>query len=444
MFFLAFFVLLKILRFADVYYFLTSATLSSMKTAFWLCFSTLIFGLLARISVGGSGILALDVLLPVFGFCFIFKKLFIDRELPKVSFLPSALVFGSVAILSYLLGAYDLDFKAQVLSAAYLVRFFSAIIFAIAALDLAQNDKQFRETFFRNIFFIAGIIVFFGFVQFVFLPDISTFSTEGGWDPHTGRLLGTWMDPNFVAGFLAFLTPLAIAKFYEEKKTRSKIILGVLILFFFAALFLTFSRSGLLSAMIGFFVFFLLRDPKILILGLIAVSIGIISNERAQTRFIEFAGTIKSVAFQDTDEIDPTAKLRMENWKKSFELFQKYPFTGIGYNTYRYRAAEEGIVDESYFSSGGSDSSHLTVLITTGVFGFLAFLWFCGQIFFTNLKRFIKNRNVVALGFAAGFTALFFHAVFVNSFFFPLIFVPVMAVAGFLEYENQHSEALKK
>ncbi len=391
---------------------------------------------MARIPVGGSGILALDIMLPVFAFFFVFQKIFIDRKWPRVSFFLPAFVFGAIAILSFLLGAWDLDFKAQVLSAAYLIRFFSAIVFGIAALDLTRNDKEFRQTFFRNIFIIAGSIVFLGFLQFIFLPDIATFSTEGGWDPHMGRLLGTWMDPNFVAGFLAFLTPIAIAQFYDTKNVRSKTILAILILSFLVALFLTFSRSGLLAAGIGLFIFFILRDPKIIILGFITISLGIVFNERAQKRFIEFAGTVKSVAFQDTDEIDPTAKLRIENWQKSFELFQKYPITGIGYNTYRYRAAEEGIVDESYFSSGGSDSTHLTVLITTGIFGFLAFLWFCGQIFFVNFKRFLKNKNVIALGFAGGLAALFCHAVFVNSFFFPLIFVPVIAIAGVLEFKN--------
>jgi len=407
-----------------------------MKIAFWFCFATLIFGLLARIPVGGSGILALDILLPIFATFFIFQKILIDRNWPRTSFFLPAFVFLGIAILSFLLGAWDLDFQEQVLSASYLIRFFSAIIFGIAAADFARNDSKFRENFFRNIFMIAGVVVFFGFVQFVFLPDISTFSTEGGWDPHTGRLLGTWMDPNFVAGFLAFLIPITIARFYQAKETRAKIILAVLILSFLAALFLTFSRSGLLSAGIGFFIFFILRDPKVIILGLIVIALGLITNERAQTRFIEFAGTVRSVAFQDTDEIDPTAKLRMENWQKSFELFEKYPITGIGYNTYRYRAAEEGVVDESYFSSGGSDSTHLTVLITTGVFGFWAFLWFCARLFFTNFSRFTKEKNIESLGFASGFVALFCHAVFVNSFFFPLIFVPVMAVAGFLENKD--------
>ncbi len=407
-----------------------------MKIAFWFCFSTLIFGLLARVPVGGSGILALDILLPFFAVAFLFQKILVDRELLKVSFIPPALVFGGIAIITYLLGAWDLAFKEQILSASYLVRFFSAIIWGIAAADFAEKDLKFRETFFRNVFVITGIVVFLGFGQFVFLPDISIFSTEGGWDPHSGRLLGTWMDPNFVAGFLAFMTPVAIAKFYETPKKNSKIILSFLILSFLGAIFLTFSRSGFLASGIGLFLFFFFKDCKIIILGTLVLVLGIITNERAQIRFIEFAGTVKSVVFQDTDEIDPTAKLRVENWKKSFELFEKYPITGIGYNTYRYRAAEEGIVDESYFSSGGSDSTHLTVLITTGVFGFLAFLWFCGHLFFVNLYRFFKNKNVLALGFASGFLALFCHSFFVNSFFFPLIFVPVMAVAGFLEIEK--------
>ncbi len=199
------------------------------------------------------------------------------------------------------------------------------------------------------------------------------------------------------------------------------------------ALFLTFSRSGYLAAAIGLFVFFLFRDPKIFVLAVAVIVLAVISNERATQRLAEFGGTVSAIVWHDTDEVDPTASLRLQSWQKSFDLWKKYPIFGIGYNTYRARAAEEGIVDEEYFSAGGSDSTHLTILVTTGVVGFLLYLWWWGKIFWVNFRRFFQNRNELFLGFATGLLALLVHAFFVNSLLFPLIAMPLLAAAGALE-----------
>jgi len=288
------------------------------------------------------------------------------------------------------------------------------------------------------LFWISGVTILLGYAQFVFIPDIGTWSTEGGWDPHTGRLLGTWMDPNFVAGFLGLIIPLAMGQWYDSESSKERFLLGGLILLFLGALFLTFSRSGYLAATMGLFLFFLFRDPKVILIGIVVVMIGIFSNERAQKRVMELAGTVTSIILQSSDEIDPTASLRIQSWMQSFELFQKRPILGIGFNTYRYIAAEEGIVDESNFSSGGSDSTLLTVLVTTGVVGCFAFLWFLFSIWFYSFHRFCRSYSITKpsesqalyLGFSSGCVALFVHSFFVNSLLFPLILMVVLIVAG--------------
>ena len=427
-----------------------------MKTFFWFCLLLLIPGLLLRVDLGGSGILGTDIILPVFAFCWLIKKLVIDRNFPSVPFLKSGFIFLGIAFFSFLLGAGDLLFKEQVLSGAYLLRFFALLIFAWAVVDLFPMKKE-KNSLLNGLFIISGIVVVLGFLQFYLVPDISTYSTEGGWDPHTGRLLGTWMDPNFVAGFLGFMLPVVIGRWYDisfklqssnfnlQNGKKERFYLGALILLFLGALFLTFSRSGYLAAGMGLGFFFLLRDPKVILVGVVVAGIGIASNERAQKRVTELFGTMASIVLRDTDEIDPTASLRLESWRESLELFQKYPVLGIGFNTYRYKAAEEGIVDESYFSSGGSDSSLLTVLVTTGFVGFVVYIWFWVQIFIKAFSQFtifnlqstkkVKSQKLMAhsslsLGLASGILAILVHSFFVNSLLFPLILMPMYVVMG--------------
>mgnify|MGYP003692564549 CR=1 FL=1 len=356
--------------------------------------------------------------------------------MPK--FLLPGLVFLAVALISFVLGAHDLAFKEQVLSFSYWIRFASLLIFGLAAADFYGNTREELIFFGTRIMWILGLVITLGLIQFYLIPDISTWSTEGGWDPHTGRLLGTWMDPNFIAGLLGFALPLLMGCWYETN--NKKLLLSLLIIISVVALFLTFSRSGSLAAVIGLGIFFLLRDPKIIVLGILILSLGISLNERAQKRFIEFSGTVSSVLLQDTDEIDPTAKLRFKSWRDSFELYRKYPVMGIGFNTYRYKASEEGIVDENYFSAGGADSTLLTILVTTGTLGALAFVWIWWQLFLTHLQRFFyskQNFRSINLGFSAGIASLLVHSLFVNSLLFPLILLPTFAISGVLDALNK-------
>ncbi len=396
-------------------------------------------GLLIRIPFGGGGILLSDIVIPAFAGMWVFKKLFLDQFVKFSKFLLPGFMFGVVALLSWIWGAWDLEFKAQVLSFSYIVRFISILVLAWAASEMVQKKAEI-EPFFYKIFAIVGIIILTGYIQFFVYPDISKFSTVGGFDPHTGRLLGTWMDPNFVAGLLGFFLPLMCAVWYETKSQKNKIILGGFIVCCLYALFLTFSRSGYLAAMGGLGLFFLFRDPKIILVGIIVATLGLASNERAQKRVGQLAGTLAAVLFQETDEVDATAKLRVESWSKSLTLFEKYPVLGIGYNTYRYRAAEEGIVDETYFSAGGSDSTLLTVLVTTGIIGFLVFMWFYWSLWIRHFLIYWSTKHSLHLGFVAGWSAILVHSVFVNSLLFPLIFMPILVVLAVLESTSSLKE----
>lgn len=412
-----------------------------MRLFFWICLLTMLPGLLIRIPFGGGGILLSDILLPLFAVSWLGIKLIYDRQLPRASWWWPSFAFIVLALLSWIWGAWDLELKAKILSFSYLIRFVSILVLAWAALEQLKivnpaTKVERANKILDRIFWIVGLIIFGGIVQFFLVPDISTWSTAGGFDPHIGRLLGTWMDPNFVAGLLAFFLPVMCGRWYEQiqsKQAGFPWLLSLIIIMSLGALFLTFSRSGYLAAVGGLGLFFLLRDPKVILIALLLIMIGLGTNQRAQQRVGELAGTMSSVLLNNTDEIDATAKLRIQSWGKSLILWEKYPVLGIGYNTYRYRAAEEGIVDESYFSAGGSDSTLLTVLVTTGTLGFLAFCWFYGHFWWQHFWLYLHSRRTLNLGFLAGWSAILVHSVFVNSFLFPLIFMPMMVVAAVLE-----------
>lgn len=404
-----------------------------MKVFFWICLGLLIPGLLLRIPVGGAGILSTDLVVPVFVLIWFLRNLLFRRSFPVHSLMIPGFLFLGLALFSFLLNVHYLQGGKEIfLSFSYLIRFLSMLLFGWAASDIFSSPKD-QNAFLKGLLYIALTIVLLGYIQFFLVPDISSWSSEGGWDPHQGRLLGTWLDPNFLGGFLAFLTPVLIGYFYDRPSNFPRWLLGGVILLFLGALFLTFSRSTYVSAALGFFFFFSFRDPKVLLVAFLVASLGLVSSERAQKRVGELSGTVLALVLRDTVEIDPTAHLRLKSWSNSLELFWENPVWGIGYNTYRYRAADAGLVDETYFSSGGSDSTHLTILITTGVVGFFIFLWFFVRLFLRPLTFFFQKGSPLFLGFSSGVLALFVHSFFVNSLLFPFLFLPLISLYAVLE-----------
>lgn len=408
-----------------------------MGLFFWGALWSLVPGLLLRVDAGGAGILPLDILAAVFLVLWATKIICIDREIPSWKPLFAGFSFAVLAIVSWSLGAWDLLLKEQILSLSYIIRFLGILAFGAYAYTHAENTAW-RGWFWRNVWWVCALILGLGLAQFYLFPDLANISTEGGWDPHQGRLLGSWMDPNFMAGFLGLMLPTFIARGWgrgvRERKLWWALAGGA-----FVCLFLTFSRSGYLAAAMGLTLFFGLRRPSVLLLAGLVVVLGVSVNTRAQKRLLEFSGTVKSIVLRDTDEIDPTANLRLQSWGRSMELWRTSPVLGIGYNTYRTKAAEAGIVQENYFSAGGADSTHITILVTTGVIGFVAFIWFYWVLFWGHMQRWIRQKSTQNLALASGAVALFVHAIFVNSLLFPFLFFALMATSAVLSGQDEHA-----
>lgn len=387
-----------------------------------------VVGNLIRIPISGdTQILIIDLLLPLFILFWLAKRLTVHRKFPKTNLNIYVFSFVIIAVISliYNFFALDLGIKELIISSFYLIRWIEYLFLFFIFIDLFKTRQEifkFLQFLFTNIW----LIILLGFLQFKFYPDF-TIMAQSGWDPHVGRLLSTWFDPNFISGFMGFILAILLSLLTlstKQLRPLSKTYLQIIFASGLIALMLTYSRSGLLAFAIGAFLIGLWRSKKMLIIAIIAGSFFVAHNERLQTRLIG--------AFN----IDVTANYRIESWLSTLRIVEEKPILGVGYNTLKYVQTKIGAVaSENTHSATGSDSSLLTILVTTGILGFIPFCLLYAQILLTCLKNYFRKSNnlflrIYALGLLGGTLSLLAHCSFVNSLLFPFILVYFWLLMG--------------
>lgn len=385
-------------------------------------------GELIRLPIGPeNGVLIADVVIPFFVLGWIIKNIIKKDSMPKASLAVPLLLFVTVASLSLLQSLIFLSLSEVISGSLYLIRFLQYGFLYFIVLQTVQTTKQVKMVL-KILTLSAFLLALAGFIQLIVYPDLAALE-ELGYDPHINRLVSTWLDPNFVGGLLAFVMSILLGITLHTKKNTHIVGLLCIMAFLGAALFLTFSRSAYLALIAGVFLISLFQSRKILLIAIILFSLGLMASPRAQERVGELAQSATSLIFSSVDTPDPTAKLRLESWGQTWQLIQKRPLIGSGYNNLRSVNYQEGFIkDLDVHSGSGSDSSLLTILATTGIMGFIPFLF----LYLIPLKTAFttwRNKKIPAfsrgysLGMTGGIAALFIHSIFVNSLLFPQILI---------------------
>ncbi len=389
--------------------------------AFIFLFAAL--GELARLPIGpGNGILPNDLLVAFTVGLWFFENLLLKRKFPHSPLWAPFGAFVTVAFISLLNGSKVLDDNEILKSSLYLIRFIEYFLLTFVVLDL-------RLKLSNIIFSSALLIAIFGFIQLKIYPDFTQMAMEEGWDPHQSRLLSTWFDPNFIGGMLAFVICFASTKILKTKNLPLIILEAILL----AALFFTYSRSAYLALVIGLGLIGIIKDRRLIIYGLIALVLLIPLSERAQDRVQDFYHSAKSMLTETYELPDASARLRLDSWDNAITIFQDHPFLGVGYNTYSYAQTRYGFMTEdTHHAATGSDSTILTIIATTGIFGAITYLWLIATILWLSYRRHI--------GFFAGFIGLLVHSIFVNSLLYtPLLIFIYVALGIILTPKSNHA-----
>jgi hypothetical protein len=323
-----------------------------------------------------------------------------NYSLPNLT-LP-VLIFISVGLVSLFTNSGWLSDREMIVAGLYLLRWAGYAGFFFVLVDLKERFTWLKGEKIKRILMTLGIIVaIFGFVQYFLWPNLEPLE-ELGWDPHYYRVVSTFLDPGYT-GLILVLTLILMVNFWlarENKKENSGFFLIALLVYL--ALALTYSRASYLAFLVGMGTLAYSKKLPFLFVSAVLLGIGtVIILPRPSGEGGKLGRTYSIQA-------------RIENWQQAISIARSHPILGVGFDAYRYAQQKAGyLADEDWqtnHAGAGADSSLLLVLATMGVVGFLAYLWLWLKIFSS------KSSAILA-----SLTAIFSHAFFLNSLFYPWI-----------------------
>ena len=422
-----------------------------------------LFGQFLRFEIAGGAILFLDIFLPVLFFAWCIKLLIqkknIWKTLKKIPLFFEGLIVLVLFLVSLFIAGVNLTAKEFLTSGFYLFRYTFLFLFSVIVYDEYSNNKNTEDKIFfvKIITLIAVLLSVIGFIQLAIYPDFRAMA-EKGWDPHIGRLLSTWFDPNFLGSFFSFILSLLAGifgvytkkypifsfnfvknkinfiQFYNKKVTGLFVVTTLILLI---ALLLTYSRSALLAFVLPTFALGIIYFRGLLFTLSFAVILLLPFSPRATERITD--GINSAISITETDSMfvpDPTARLRVENMQQGLHLASENFWTGIGFNTIRLHKTK------NIHSSGGFDSSLLTTLVTSGIFGLIAFLFFYFRFAVKLLWKSREYKNTtnsgeystilygITVGFLASFLGFFAQSFFINSLYYSLFIIFIFGLGG--------------
>lgn len=353
------------------------------------------FGEIIRLDFGnGIFIKPLDIGVGLVVFLWLISK-FMKRERIKQKYIYiPVLFFAGFGFFSLLINHSNLNINQFFISLMYLIRW---VVYAGIFFVVLDFDKNYKKLTSKLLIIFGSAVVVLGYIQYFFYSNLRNLFYLG-WDEHMYRMFSVFLDPNFAGAFFVLFF-LFLADIFLKKKS---LMIGLLAFLTLGAVFLTFSRSALIMLIVSSGALFVLQKKKIWILLLLLITFVTlaISSRYFNIENINLFRVVSSQA-------------RLETAKNAVSIISENSLIGVGFNSYRYAQFRHGFRNESNMIShadASPDNSFLFVLATTGIVGFILylFLWF----------RLIKITSILA---SASVLGVFVSSMFINSLFYPFI-----------------------
>lgn len=385
-------------------------------------------GQLGRVEFGNSiAVSALDLTIFLTVLWWSINHIYQKSSFPRTKLGIPLFLFITAAFLSLIMNKLNLNFIDLFISSLYLIRFvfYTGVYFVIR-----EQDALFQKIYFVGMLISGFVIVVGGFIQYFLYSDLRNLY-YAGWDEHLYRMFSSFLDPNFASAFFVLELLLIGSLLFQKATNKSWVrvsLIGMAILTF-AAILLTYSRGGFLMLFVSMFLFLVFSNQKKLIVGFILLFIvGILLLPKDLPSVgVNLFRTASVVA-------------RGEEAQNAVTIIKDNLVFGVGFNAYRFAKRSYGFLGEDNWqtvhSGAGTDNSILFILATTGIVGFLSylFLWYrtllIGKTALFQNDRFRRSLGIVLLCAMGG---LFANSFFINSLFYPHILIFMWFIIGLTE-----------
>ncbi len=248
-----------------------------------------------------------------------------------------------------------------------------ALLFPLILGQYRLSDKW-KQNIFRVSSLGSIILIYQGFLE-IFGKIPSKFN-----DRLSGEF-NVWI----YGALLAYSVIVTIVVLFKEKNNYCKIFFAVILIFDMYCLLLTQSRASWLGVIFGMFFIMLFLNKRLFVIAMITslIFLGTVFVKFPNNKYVS---RIKSIGNVETNTSN---KGRFEIWKFGLEKFKESPVNGIGYKNYRF-VEEYDKYKVMPRPAMHVHNSFLTVLIDTGIIGFLSYL----ILLFSVLTKNVRSSSI--------------------------------------------------
>ena len=251
-----------------------------------------------------------------------------------------------------------------------------------------------------------------------------------------GRVYSTLDNPNNYAEFLVLFTPLCAVLALNAEKALHRLLLALGLLLPVAALLMTYSRSGWLSAALTVLIFVYFTDrrlvPWLIVAGLIVLP------------FLPASVMVRLSNLFNTS--DTSADYRLRIWQTAARLLgdQNRWLTGIGLGPSTLAKQIELFADD-YVLAGivHSQMLYIELLLETGLLGLVSFIWMMAGSVSSAAGRIKKTKDPLVRGTlaacAASFAGMALFGIFEYIWFYPRVLFGFFLLFGLMKAAVQLS-----
>ncbi|HAU99152.1 MAG TPA: hypothetical protein DCW55_02895 [Candidatus Pacebacteria bacterium] len=299
-------------------------------------------------------------------------------------------MFFFVMVLSVVVNHAEVSIDRTILSFVYMFR---ALLYAFFGSILAvavRNGKIAGKDILRALLLYTTGIVFVGFIQYLFVPDLRSFFAEG-YDDHYFRAISTVLDPPFTA-----LIAGVGAIFLLQKKNAGSLILT---LAHVGLLLLTYSRSSYVAFFVTIFTLVLVYRKKLLSYGLITLLLFIVAIPFLPRRASE--GTL----LERTVSVNARTTIFLSSFQS---ITWKTAIFGKGWYLRRTLQLSE---NQTISHATAPDNVFVQVFEFTGAIGILVFGYALVQLLRDSFKHPEVFGAILFLCIASQMNAIFFTSI---------------------------------